>query len=149
MPSSAHKEHVTSNPVADTPSTQAAERVPLSLEVAVDLVLCGVLLAGLSLTAQHLQPDFPRLTFITGLAGGGLCVLWGILGRRGTPCRVGAMVTLAAVACVLARQAVQSWEASAEGESKGRMAAALMAVEVVFSVGMLANLIREGKGQRR
>ena len=131
--------------VAKAPAARPAERVRLSLEMAVDLVLCGALLAGLSLLAQHLQPDLQRATLITGLAGGGLCVLWGVLGRRGTRCRAVAMVTLAAVLCVFVRQAVQSWEASAAGESKARMVTALMTVLVVFCVGMVANLAREGK----
>jgi hypothetical protein len=46
------------------------------------------------------------------------------------------------------RQAVQSWGASGEGESKGRMVAALMTVLVVFCVGMLANLARERRGPK-
>ena len=121
----------------------------MSLEVAFDLVLCGVLLAGLSFLARHLQPDLPRATLFAGLVGGGLCVLWGVMGRRGTRCRGAAMVTLAAVACVFVRQAVQSWEASAAVESKGRMVAALMMLLVVFCVGMLANLAQEGKGPQR
>jgi hypothetical protein len=45
-------------------------------------------------------------------------------------------------------QAVQSWGASAAGESKIRMLAMLMALLVVFCVGMVANLAREGKGVR-
>ena len=128
------------------PPAPPTERARLSLELVIDLVLCGVLLAGLSLLAQHLQPDFPRVSLLTGLVGGGLCVLWGVLGGRTARVRVGAMVTLAAVACVLVRQAVQSWEVSTRGTSNGRMVAALMTVLVVFSVGMLTNLAREGKG---
>ncbi len=145
MPSSVHKEKVTGNPVGDTSSVQSAERVRLSWDVAADLVLYGVLLIGLSITARHLQQAFPRLTFFTGLVGGGLCVLWGVLGRRGTRCRVAAMMTLAAVACVLARQTLQSWATSTEGGSKVRMVATTMTVLVVLCVGMLANLVREGE----
>ena len=146
MPSSAHKEQVITVPDASARPARAVERVRLSVEVALDLVLCGVLLVGFSFLARRLHPDLPGLTFFTGLVGGGLCVLWGVLGRRGTPYRVGAMGTLVVVACVFVHQAVQSWEASTEGGSKGRMVAALMAVLVVFCVGMLANLVREAKG---
>jgi len=145
MPSSAHKEQVITVPAANARPARAAARLRMSVDVALDLVLCGVLLAGLSLVARHLQPDLSSLTLFTGLVGGGLCVLWGVLGRRGTRCRGGAMVTLVTVACVLVCQAVQSWEASGEGGSKGRMVTALMAVLVVFCVGMLVNLVREGK----
>jgi peptidoglycan/LPS O-acetylase OafA/YrhL len=120
----------------------------MGLEGAIDLVLCGVLLAGLSFLAQHFQPDLPRLTFFTGVAGGGLCFLWGFLGRRRPGCRVGAMVTLATVACVFVRQAVQSWETSAGGEAKGRPVAVLVTLLVVFCIGVLANLTQEGKGHK-
>jgi peptidoglycan/LPS O-acetylase OafA/YrhL len=137
---------VISDPETHTPSAPPAERARLSLELVIDLVLCGVSLAGLSLLAQHLQPDFPRVTLFTGLVGGGLCVLCGVLGRRTARVRVSAMVTLAAAACVLVRQAVQSWAASTEDASNGRMVAVLMTVLVAFSVGMLTNLAREGKG---
>ena len=146
MSSRAHKEQIISDPAASVPPARSAERVRLSPEMAVDLVLCGALLAGLSLLAQHLQPDLQRATLITGLAGGGLCVLWGVLGRRGMHCRAGAMGMLAVVACVFARQAVLSWEAAASIGSKGRMVAALAMVLAVFCVGTLANLARGSKG---
>ena len=128
------------------PPAQPVERRYLSFDLVLDLVLCGVLLASLSLLAQHLQPDFPRGTLFAGLASGGLCALCGVLGARRPGGRVGAMVTLAAVTCVLVIQAVHSWTAFVEGESKGRMAAFLMTVLLVFCVGMLVNLARAGKG---
>lgn len=145
MPSSTHRKLVTGDPLAGTPSARAKERVPLSKEVALDLVLCGMLLAGLSFLAQYLQPNLQRVTWYTGLAGGGLCVLSGVLGRRGKRCRGGAMVTLVVVGGVFVWQAVQSWRTSVGDESRGRTIAALMAVLVVFSVGMLATLVRDGK----
>ena len=97
MPPSALKERVISNPETPRPSAPSAERVHLSLALVIDLVLCGVLFAGLSLLAQHLQPNFPRVTLLTGLVGGGFCVLWGVLGGRTARVRAGALVTLAAV----------------------------------------------------
>ena len=115
------------------------------MEMALDLVVCGLLLASLTFLAQYLQPNLSRGTLPAGLVGGGLCILWGVLGRRGTRCRGGAMVTLVAVACVLVRQAIQSWDVSAGAEPKGRMVAALMAVLVLCCVGMLGALVWEGK----
>jgi peptidoglycan/LPS O-acetylase OafA/YrhL len=120
----------------------------MSLEVAADLVVCGVLLAGLSVLARHVQPDFQRATLLTGLVGGGLCVVWGVLGRRGVRCRARAMVTLVAMACLFVRQALLSWNSSVESRSESRMVMALMAMLVVFCAGMLANLVREGKQDR-
>jgi peptidoglycan/LPS O-acetylase OafA/YrhL len=145
MPTSVHKEQVITEPVAGALPAQPAERVCMSVELAFDMVLCGVLMVGLSFLAQHLQLDFLRATLFTGLVGGGLCLLWGILERRGTPCCGGAMVTLAVVSCVFAYQAVQSWATSAEGEPRDRNVPLLMMVLVVFCVGTLVNLIRERK----
>lgn len=145
MPSNEHKRGCASNPVRDALSTPGAEQAPVSLELAVDLALCGGLMAGLSLLAQHLQPDFQPVTLFTGLVGGGLCVLWGVLGRRRGQCRGGAKVTLVVVACVFAFQAWQSWAASTEGESKPRIVMLMMTVLIMFCAGTLSNLSREGK----
>jgi len=120
-----------------------AKRVPSNLEMTVELMLCGVLLAGLSLASQELHRDFPRLTFFTGLAGGGLCVLWGLLGRRARRCRSSAFV-----ACVAGYEAARAWGTSAEGDSTGRPVAVLMTLAAVFCVATLANLVEEGKGEQ-
>ena len=146
MPPSELKKRVLGGPETQRPSGPSAERAHLSLALLIDLVLCGVLLAGLSLLAQHLQPNFPRVTLFTGLVSGGLCVVCGVLGGWTARVRVGAMATLAAAACVLVGQAVQFWAASTVDASNSRMVAVLMTVLWAFSVGMLANLAREGKG---
>lgn len=117
----------------------------LSLELTLDLVLCGFFLAVLSSLAYYVQPDLTRSTLITGLVFGGLCVLWGILGWCGLPSRVGAMSTLAAAVCVCARQAVQSMASAVRGESKDRMVIAMMTVLVVLCIGVLAKLALKGK----
>jgi hypothetical protein len=97
MPPSTHKDQAATASDAKPPPTRADGRVRMSLTVAMDLVVCGVLLAGLSTVARYLDPDLARLTFFTGVVGGALCVLWAILGRRGTRCGWGAMGTLVAV----------------------------------------------------
>jgi hypothetical protein len=58
------------------------------------------------------------------------------------------MVTLLVAAGVLAHQIVPSWEASAEGDTSGRMVAALMTVLVVFCMGVWAKLAQTGKDIR-
>ena len=146
MLSNTNNEQVISDPAADTAPAQATELVHMSPVVVIDLVVCGLLIAGLNLVAQHLQPDLPRLTFFTGLVGGVLCVLWAVLGRRTTFCRLGSMVTLVPVACVFVIQAVQSWAAPVDNGSPGRKVALLMTLQVVFCVGMLVNLAQERKG---
>jgi len=145
MPPNAHQEQVISDSVAETVPAQTAEPAHMSPVLIIDLMVCGILIAGLSLLAQHFQPDLPRLTFFTGLAGGVLCVLWAVLGRRTTCCRLGSMMTLVPVGCVFLIQAVQSWTASIDDGSNSRKVALLMTLQVVFCVGMLANLARERK----
>jgi len=148
MLSNTNNEQVISDPAADTAPAQATELVHMSPVVVIDLVVCGLLIAGLSLVAQRFQPDLPLLAFFTGLVGGVLCVLWAVLGRRATCCRLGSMVTLVPMACVFVIQAVQSWAASIDDGSNSRKVALLMTVQVVFCVGMLANLVQERKGPR-
>lgn len=115
----------------------------MSSDLAFELVLCGALLAGLSVLARHLQPDFPLPTLCVGLAGGGLCVLWGVLGGHRRCRRVGAMVTTASVACLMAWQGVHSWADSLRGEPNARIVTALMTVLVVVCIGTCANLVHE------
>lgn len=112
-------------------------------ELAIQLVLCGVLLAGLTILAQHFQPDLPRLTFHAGLAGGGLCVLYGTLSRWGKVGRGGAMVTLTLLVCVLARQALLSWGRGAgQDDSKTRIVMILTTVSMAFCLLTLAKLLQ-------
>ncbi len=129
------------------PARGARRGKRLSFDLAFDLVLCGAVFAGLSLLARHVEPGLPRATWLTGLVGAGLCVFWGGLGRWIPHCRWGATVTLAVMAGVFGRQVVQSWGVAAGGEPKGGMAVALMGTMVVFSVGMLTNLVQAGKGR--
>jgi hypothetical protein len=54
----------------------------LGLEEALDLVPCGVLVAGLMFRSRRFQLDLPSMTFYAGLAGAALCVGWCTLGVR-------------------------------------------------------------------
>ena len=119
----------------------------MTLSSAVDLVVCGVFVAGLCALAQHLQGNPSHWTLFGGLAGGALCAGWGLLGRRRAWCRKAAMITLAAIACAAALEGARSWKSAVEGASAGRMAAALMGLAAVFCAGMLVNQVQEGRGQ--
>jgi hypothetical protein len=119
----------------------------LSLELALDMVVCGIALAGSCLVARHLEPDLPRLPLLAGVAGGILCILWGVAGRLGYPHRLGAIVTLALAGCVLGYQVVRAWPLASEGNTTGRMAAVLLVAPIAFCVGMLINLVRAKQAQ--
>jgi hypothetical protein len=88
----------------DKRSGLGVERACMSVNVALDLGVCGVLLSGISMVSNYLEPEFVRATLLTGLVGGGLCMLWAVLGRRGRPCRGVAMATLLVAACTFAWQ---------------------------------------------
>ena len=55
------------------------------------------------------------------------------------------LAVLPLVACVFVHQALQSWEYSVEGGWNVRKVALLMMIQVVFCMGMLANLVQERK----
>jgi hypothetical protein len=58
----------------------------MNKSVGVQLLVFGLILAGFSYLAHTLSPNFTRPTLVVGLAGGVLCLLWGVLalkGRRG------------------------------------------------------------------
>lgn len=117
-------------------------------EVTLDLALCGVLIAGLPLLAQHLLASLAPRTVALGMVGGGLCIVWSVLGARGSRFRGGAMMTLAAVACGFIVQAVESWWAAGALGAMGRAPAVLMAVLSVFCIGTLANVAAKAKPTR-
>ncbi len=101
------------------------------------LVIYSLLLVGLSYLTQHLAPVLTRPTFITGLIGGALCLVWGVramLGRRG---KVLPMLTLVPVSFVLLSQTVMSWSGRVEGMPGQRLAAVVVTLLFVISIGML------------
>ena len=149
MRPSAHKDDVIRERAGAASPARREECVRMRLDVALDLMVCGGLLAGMSFLGQHLQADFRRSTLFAGLVGGGLCVLWGILGRRGTRCRWSAMGTLAAVACVFVSQVAKSWETSASVDPMGRAVGTLMMLAVAFCLGLVAILAWESRNPKR
>lgn len=121
------------------------KRPSLSAELAADLALSGVLAVSLTLVARHMDPGLMGIAVLGGLLGGALCICCGVLGRRRRGFRDTALVTLIGMVCVTGYQAVQSWQNAPEGGSRIRVAAAIMTVLTVLSVGMLANLLQARK----
>jgi hypothetical protein len=114
----------------------------MNSDARIELVICGVLLIGLSLLGRHLELAFRTVPLLTALAGGVLCVVWGA-----ARCRVGAMVTLPAAAGVLAWEGVKLWITAADAEAEHRGAAILMTLLVAFCVGTLANVAQSAGRQ--
>ncbi len=134
--------------MSDAAPSQAGRSRPLSrVEVTLELALCGVLIAGLPMLSLHLGLDVRRPTVILGLVGGGLCLLWSGLSRRGWCVLWGAVPTLAAAALIFLAQAFESWHAAPALEAKGRIAVAAMVVLSVFCAGTVINLARRASDQ--
>ena len=85
----------------------------------------GVVLAGLSLAIKTVVPEVAKIPFIVGLSGGGLCVLWGLAALIGHQRRVGALLTLVAVALVVLSPTLRVWM-DASGTLAGRLLLTLM-----------------------
>jgi len=109
-----------------------------------ELILYGLLLAGLSYLTHHLAPTIARPTLITGLVGGALCLVWGVRAVRGNRRKAYAILTLIPISYVLLSQAILTWGGRSEGGSRTRLAPILMIVLLVFSIGMLVKIAYAG-----
>lgn len=119
----------------------------LNLNLALDLMVCGVLAAGLTALACALHPGVPAWAVAVILTGGALCFLWGILGRWGRSFPTAAMTTLAVMATVCGIQVVQVWQAGGSGSSRARLCATVMWVLTVCFSGTLLNLAHRRAGR--
>jgi hypothetical protein len=110
--------------------------------IGLQLVVYSLLLAGLSYLTHHLAPTLAQPTLIAGLAGGALCLVWGVravLGHRGKALPI---LTLIPVSFVMLSQTVIGW--SAGTEAGRRPAAAVITVLLALSMGMLMRIAYAG-----
>lgn len=97
----------------------------------------GIVLVALSFFIQRVAPASTKVTFFTGMAGGGLCVLWGIIAFVGHKRRTWIVLTMIAVAVVLLSQVVQAWLGSAAAPSAGLTERLVPTLMLLMTVGML------------
>jgi hypothetical protein len=109
-----------------------------------ELIVYSVLLAGLSYLAHHLAPAIAQPTFITGLIGGALCLVWGLLAVLGSRRKVFSVLTLMPVCYVLLSQTVMTWAGRNEAGTGSRLLPVLIAVMFAFSLGMLMMIAYSG-----
>jgi len=108
------------------------------------LVVYSLLVAGLSYLVYHLAPGVARPTLITGLAGGGLCLIWGVRALAGGGGKALPLLTLIPVSFALLPQAATSWSGGGGGLQAGRTVAVLITLMLVFSLGMLVRIAWSG-----
>lgn len=116
----------------------------MNSKMALYVLAHGVGLIVLALLTHRLAPEIARVTWITGLAGGGLCALWGILGLLGFRHRVGVVLTLIPAVLVLIAQTIDGWIARGAGKSESLLAPMLITLMLVASVGLLTYVANFG-----
>jgi hypothetical protein len=117
----------------------------MSKKMASIILAYGIVLATLSLVIQKITPVSAKAIVITGIAGGGLCVLWGIVALTGYTRRAWAVLTMIAVAVVLLIQVVQAWLVSADETSLSLTGRLVLTFMLPMTVGMLIYLLYGGR----
>jgi hypothetical protein len=113
----------------------------MSKKMASIILVYGVALAALSLLIQQIAPAFAKVILITGIAGGGLSVLWGVVALTGHKRRAWAVLTMIAVTFVTLSQTVQAWMASSDAASTSLMGRLVLTLMLLMTVGMLMYLL--------
>ena len=108
------------------------------------LVVFSLLLAGLSYLVYHLAPGVGRPTLITGLAGGALCLVWGVRALAGSGGKALPLLTLIPVNFALLPQTFMSWSGGSGGVQVGRTVAAVTTLLLVLSMAMLVRIAWSG-----
>lgn len=109
----------------------------MSKEMASVIGAYGVVLAALSLFIQQAAPAFAQVVLVTGLGGGGLCVLWGIVAFAGHKRRAWALLTMIAVALVTLSQVIHAWSVSTDATSMSLMGRFVLTLMLLVTVGMI------------
>ncbi len=113
----------------------------MSKKMAGIVLAYGIVLAILSFAIQQFAPALARVIFVTGIVGGGLCVVWGIVALAGHKRRTWTVLTLIAMALILLSQVIPAWSA-ADGETSGSLKGALvLTFMMLLTVAMLIYLL--------
>jgi Ni/Fe-hydrogenase subunit HybB-like protein len=112
--------------------------------VGLQLLIYSVLLACLAFLAYFLAPSHTSPTLIAGLAGGGLCLLWGVRIFRGNHSKILPLFTLAPVCYVLLTQTVITWVGGKETTFPYYAAATVITVCFLLSFAMLMRIAYAG-----
>ena len=119
--------------------------------IGLQLVVYSLLLAGLSYLTHHLAPSIARHTLIAGLAGGVLCLVWGVRAVGGSRGKALPILTLIPISFVMLSQTVMTWGGGSQEVPGQRTAALVITALFALSIGMLIRIAYAGvvfDGQR-
>lgn len=116
----------------------------MNKSIGLQLVIYSLLLAGLSCLVYHLAPTLARVTLITGLAGGVLCLVWGVWAMLGSRHKVWAILTLVPVSFMLLSQTVVGWSGGVSAVPGRGAAAAVTTLLLLLSLAMLMRIAYAG-----
>jgi hypothetical protein len=110
----------------------------------IQLLVYGLLLAGLSYFVHHLAPTVALPTLITGLVGGVLCLVWGVRAVMGHRGKALPLVTLVPVVFMMLSQSVLNWGGGNHEATGRRTAALVITLLFVLSMAMLMRIAYAG-----
>lgn len=110
-------------------------------QLAFEFIAYGVLLAGLGFLTYRLAPNLGSACLVTGLASGGLSLLWGMLLVFGYQRRWWIVLTLAGTLFVLLWQMITLWLQQRGDEPPSKVPAILATLMFAISIGTMLNLL--------
>jgi hypothetical protein len=116
----------------------------MNKSIGFQLIVYGLLLAGLSFLTHQLAPDLARLTLVVGLAGGTLCLVWGLRAVAGSGGKALPLLTLVPVTFLLLSQAVIAWTGKGQTAESPRSVAMIITLLLALSIGMLMRIAYAG-----
>ena len=108
--------------------------------IGLQLIVYSLLLAGLSYLVHYLAPALARPTLITGLAGGLLCLVWGVRAIQGNTGIALPILTLVPVNFTLLAQTVITWAGEFTNAPGHRAAAGVISLLLLLSLGMMIRI---------
>jgi hypothetical protein len=125
-------------------SNSSAAIAAMNKNIGFELIVYSAVLACLGYVAYHLAPTLARPTLIAGLAGGVLCLVWGLRTVGGSRGKALVILTLIPLSFVLLSQVVTAWLGGGEAAPGRRTAAVVVTVAFAASIGMLIRIAYAG-----
>jgi hypothetical protein len=117
----------------------------MNKNIGLQLVIYSLLLAGLGYLTHHLAPALAQPTLIADLAGGALCLVWGLRAVAGSRGKALPLLTLIPASFVLLSQMVTGWLGGGEAVLGRRAAASVITLAFVMSIAMLMQIAHAGE----